>query len=394
VTQGTSADVVVIGGGCMGTSIAWQLARRLAGRVVLVEKTGLASGGTGRSSALVRQHYTFEPLARMALHSLHVFEHFASIVGGHSGFRRTGFLVLLREGDRAAVTANVDMQRSVGIDARVVSPADISVLEPRLSLEGVGVGAWEPSSGYADPHGTTMAYAAAAAGVGVSFVVGTTVEEILIGPRGVTGVKTSEGVIATEAVVVAAGFATRGLLLPHGVDIPIRPVRHAISIVQRSPTFGPAHPIVSDRILGSYYRPEADALTLIGTTSPLEGTDDPEVEVDRLPAYEETTRLAERYLRRFPADTSGMLRRGYSGVYDCSPDFQPMLGRVGAVPGLHVAVGFSGHGFKLSPAVGELLAEEIVLGRTSLVDIRVFSPDRFAVNKPISIAHPYSVATL
>lgn len=393
-TRAGTAEVVVVGGGCNGTSIAWQLAKRGAGRVVLVEKRGFAAGGTGRSSAIVRQHYAVEPLARMALHSLRVLERFGEIVGGHSGFRRVGFLALLAEEDLDAVTANVAMQRRVGIDTRVLRPDDIRGLEPRLALDGVGVAAWEPEAGYADPHGTTAGFVGAAKALGVECRVGVSVTGLDIGPDGIRGVVTTSGAIATRTVVVAAGFESAAMLAPYGVVLPLRPMRHTMAIVQRSAGFGAPHPTVSDRIRGSYYRPEGAELTMIGMTDPLEGHDDPEVDVDRPPDHEETARHVDRFLSRFPSEAGAVLRRGYTGVYECTPDFQPILGPVAAIPGLHLAVGFSGHGFKLSPAVGEMVAERIVDGRASLADIGIFSPDRFALGRLIRNPHPYSVRTL
>jgi sarcosine oxidase, subunit beta len=389
-----TADVVVVGGGCAGTSIAWQLARRGAGRVILLEKRGIAAGATGWSSAIVRQHYTHEALARMALRALGIFERFGEVVGGDAGFRRVGFLALVGPGDAAALAENVAMHRRVGIDAQVLTPEQLCELVPRLTGEGVGAAAWEPRAGYADPAGATAGYVEAGRRLGVEHRVGVTVTGFGVGPRGVERVETSDGPIETRAVVVAAGFRTRELLAPLGFDVPLTPVRHAITIVQRTPDFGPTHPTISDRVFGSYYRPEGADLTLIGTTAPYDGRVDTAVEVDRTTDDEETATLIGRFCRRFPTETAGVLRRGYTGVYDCSPDLQPMLGPVPGVDGLHIACGFSGHGFKLSPVVGELVAEKVVDGRTTLGDIDLFSPARFFEDRPITSPHPYTVATL
>lgn len=388
------ADAVVIGGGATGTSIAWQLARRGAGRVVLLEKTGIAAGGTGWSSALIRQHYTHEALARMALHSLRVFERFDEIVGGDAGFRRLGFLVLVKPEDAAALTANVAMHQSIGIESSVLSPDEVGELEPRIAREDVGAAAWEPGSGYADPVGATAGFAEAARRNGADLRVNVGVEAIVAGLHGVERVETSVGPIATRTVVVAAGYRSRELVAPLGVDLPLTPVRHDIAIVARTPDFGPPHPIISDRINGSYFRPEGDDMTLIGTTAADEGHEDPEVEQTREPYPEDTETLVLRFWRRFPSQEEATLRRGYTGVYDCSPDLQPLLGPVPQVPGLHVAAGFSGHGFKLSPVVGELVAERIIDGRSTLVDLDLFSPNRFAEGRPIRSPRAYSVSTL
>ena len=388
------ADAVVIGGGCSGTSIAWQVARRRAGRIVLLEQHGIAAGATGRSSAIVRQHYTHETLARMALHSLRVFERFAEVVGGDAGFRRVGYLVLVGSADAGEIAANVAMHQRIGIDARVLTPAEVGDLEPRMVREDVGAAAWEPRSGYADPVGVAAGYAAAGRELGVDQRVGVTVTGLVVGPGGVERVETSAGRIDTRSVVVAAGYRSRALLAPLGLDLPLTPVRHTIAIVQRSPRFGAVHSVVSDRINGSYYRPEGTDLTLIGASAAFEGQEDPNVEVDRSTDPEDTARLAGRFVRRFPSEEAAVLRRGYTGVYDCSPDLQPILGLVPGIAGLHVAAGFSGHGFKLSPAVGELLAESVVEGRTTLVDIDLFTPARFVQNRPITSRHAYSVPGL
>ena len=151
--------------------------------------------------------------------------------------------------------------------------------------------------------------------------------------------------------------------------------------------------MISDRAAGSYYRPEGDTLTLIGASSPHEGHVDPEVERDRAPYQEDAGALVARFVARFPGEDGAVLRGGYTGVYDCSPDLQPLLGPVPQIEGLHLACGFSGHGFKLSPVIGELLAERILTGTTRLVDLDLFSPARFAAGRPITSPHPYSVAT-
>jgi glycine/D-amino acid oxidase-like deaminating enzyme len=329
----------------------------------------------------------------MAFAARKIFEDFENVIGGECGFRVTGFIALVPPADIATLQANVAMHRSVGIDASALTPSQLAGIEPRLNHEGVGGAAWEPDSGHADPHTTTASYAAAARREGVAMRIGVQVRRIVADAHGVSAVETDQGTIAARTVVVAAGYRTRELVAPLGVDVPITPVRHAIAIVQRAPDFGRMHPTISDRVLGSYYRPEGSELTLIGTTAPYDGHVDPEVETDRAVPPDELQLLSGRFLQRFPSQSAATLRGGYTGTYDCSPDLQPLLGPVPSVPGLHVAVGFSGHGFKLSPVVGQLMAEKITTGRTTLVDLDLFSPARFAENRPI-ISRAYSVQTL
>jgi sarcosine oxidase, subunit beta len=388
------ADVVIVGGGATGTSIAWHLAQRGAGRVVLIEREAIGAGGTGWSSAIIRQHYTHETLARMALRSLQVFEQFEEVVGGTAEFHRTGFLVLVKPEDAGTLAANVEMHRRVGIEATVLTGDQVRDLEPRINCDDILAAAWEPRSGYADPVAVAKGYADAAQRNGAEILSGTSVESIVTGPAGVEEVMTNRGRISTRTVVVAAGFRTCELVALHGVSLPITPIRHDIAIVGRSPNFGPPHPIISDRINGSYFRPEGIELTMIGTTAADEGYVDAEVEVNREPYPEDTEKLVSRFSSRFPNQDDATLRRGYTGTYDCSPDLQPLLGPVAAIPGLHVAVGFSGHGFKLSPVIGELMADLILNGQSTIADNDFFSPDRFETGEAIQSTRAYSVGTL
>ncbi|HMQ31664.1 MAG TPA: FAD-binding oxidoreductase [Chloroflexaceae bacterium] len=388
-----TADVVVIGGGCAGASVAWHLARRGAGRVLLLERGAIAGGATGWSSAIVRTHYTHEALARMALAARRVFEHFGDVVGGDAGFQRTGFLVLLGPADVEAAAANVAAHQRLGIASELLRPGQFGRLEPRLSLAGVAAAVWEPDSGYADPHGATMGYAAAARRHGAELRLGAAALVIGRDAAGVAYVETDQGRVATRAVVVAAGYRTRALVSPLGVEVPLTPIRHAIAIVRRTAGFGPRHPVVSDRVLGSYYRPEGAELTMIGTTAAHEGREDHAVEAAPAPTMEEEAALFERFCARFPGQELAAAQRGYTGVYDCTPDLQPILGPT-AVPGLHLAVGFSGHGFKLSPAVGELVARGVLDGPAATSELDLFRLGRFAEGRPIRAAHAYSVGTL
>lgn len=389
-----TVDVIVVGGGVVGVATAWHLARLGAGRVLLLERDGLASGATGRSTAIVRTHYVHRVLAEMALEARRAFERFGEEVGGDCGFRRTGFLVLSGPEDRVHLEANVAMHRAVGIDARVLTPEDLHVLEPRISIEGVGAAAWEPDSGKADPHGTTAGYAAAARGAGVEIRTGTQVGRILTEGSMVTGVETGDGTIWAGSVLVAAGLDTAALVAPLGFETPLTGIRHGVAGVRRSQSFGAAHATISDRVLGGYYMPEGSELTLIGSTAASDGEPETDARRQSAPSGPELESLAARFLGRFPGEQHAALQSGWTGVYDCSPDLQPLLGPVPGIERLHLACGFSGHGFKLSPVLGRLLAERMVLGRERGHSLDLFSPARFQQGRPITAAHAYTVQTL
>jgi sarcosine oxidase subunit beta len=387
----SSFEVVVIGGGSTGASIAFHLARRGVKRVALVDKLGLAAGATGRSTAVVRTHYTFAPLARMALFSLRYFQQFGDRVGGESGFTPTGFLVIAGDSDAQALQATVEMNRSVGITVSMLNVDEVRALEPRLACsEDATIAAWEPESGRADPHATTQSFGSSARALGVDVRLGVSVAGVEVRNGRVCGVATDAGELAADVIVVAAGFRSRELLLPFGLDLGLVPVRHAIGIVQRTPDFGPPHPLVSDRVLANYYVPEGRDLTLIGSNAAWAGVVDMDVEAAPQPDAQTLVELSERFLQRFPGQDQAVLRGGFTGIYDCSPDLQPLLGPIPAITGLYVAAGFSGHGFKLCPAIGDLMAEHVLTGSTSLVDLEPFSPMRFVNNLPIQPEFAYS----
>lgn len=385
-----TADAIVIGGGCAGTNIAWQLARRKVGRIVLLEKRGIAAGATGWSSAIIRTHYAHEALARMALYGLRVFENFADRVGGDGGFRRTGFLVLVPPGDVEIARRSVAMHRKASVNCVLVGADEFHHIEPRTVRDDIGAVVWEPESGHADPAAATASFADAARRAGVDVRIGVEANAIQTSKGRVLGVESSTGSVSAPVVVVAANYRTKDLLRPLGVDLPLTPVRHTIAVIERTPGFGPLPPIVADRILGAYHRPEGAALTLVGNVSFRRGEIDENVEEANPGDPTEMRSLANRYGQRWPGQESAKLVRGYSGVYDCSPDLQPALGPVRGIEGLHVAAGFSGHGFKLSPAVGEMVAAGVTGERSPITDLALFDVRRFAEGRLIKGEFEYS----
>ena len=390
-----TADIVVVGGGVHGASTAWHLAKRGAGKIVLIEKDGIASGASGWSSAIVRMHYSLESLVKITMYGREMYGDWKNIVGvGESGFRQVGFLVLFPEDEIAHGRGVVEMQQRLGIDARYISVDEVGEIEPRLVRDDVAAGAWEPNSGHADGSTVANSFIAAGRELGVDVRVGPQVLGVTSEGDRVTGVETSEGVIYAGTVVVEAGFRTSALLAPLGVDLPIRPVRHAISVVERTPDFGDIHPVISDRVARAYYRPERGTLALLGEHDPLKGPIDDDVEFAKPPMLDEEVSLMERFAHRFPGQELASKMQGYTGVYDCSPDFQPAFGRVQAVDGLFVGAGFSGHGFKLSPGIGKIMSDLVVDGATDMIDIHPFRVERFAENDLLLGGKGYSNRSL
>ncbi|MBM3959479.1 MAG: FAD-binding oxidoreductase [SAR202 cluster bacterium] len=369
------ADIAVIGAGCMGLSIAWHLARAGAGRVIVIDQRGVATGATANSSAILRTHYENPALASMAWHGLKVFSDFEAIAGGPSGFRKTGFLFLGGKKDAAAIRKTSRAIRALGINSVILEAGEFHHIEARTSRDDIGVVIWEPESGHASASVASATLADAARRSGAQISTGETVISITGRKGRVTGIESTAGKLAVGTVVVAAGFRSMGLLEPLGVKLPLTPVRHPIAVVTTAGSH-PVAPVVGDRILGAYHRPEGSNQFLVGRYGFMDGDRDESVEEAKPARATALESLLKAFKARWPYEANARLARSYTGVYDCTPDLEPALGPVAGVDGLHVAAGFSGHGFKLSPAVGEMVAGGIT-GDSS----RIARADRFDVRR-------------
>ncbi len=384
-----TADVVVVGGGVHGASVACHLARRKAGRVVLIERKFLASGPTGRSSALVRRFYAMDFLTRTASASAHAFRHWADeIGGGDPGFRQVGVLWLAGPETAPHLRENVRRARELGARVDLLSPDDALRLVPELSVDDVAAAAHEPESGYADPSSTTTALVTRARELGATIVQYETVQAILTDGARVTGVRSTGGVTSAPAVVVCAGLWADRLLRPLGVEVPVTPKRHQMCFFRRPPQFA-SHPAILDRPHGTYMRPETGHLTIHGLSTYEDVVDPDSYNEGADPG--EIVRNAELIARRFPCMEHGLSMGGYSGVYDVTPDHEPVLGAIPEYAGLFADFGWSGHGFKHAPAIGDIMAQLVLDGRAPGWDVAPLRWTRFREGDllpPASAASP------
>ncbi|HYE91321.1 MAG TPA: FAD-dependent oxidoreductase [Terriglobales bacterium] len=372
-----TADVIIVGGGVTGVSIAWHLAGRGVGRVLVLERRFLASGGTGRSVGIVRQLYPTPETSAMVLRSLSVFQRFGDVVGGDAGYVACGVLIGVSPAMRPKLEANLAMQRGLGIRAEILEPADVARVEPAIDPAGLGGVLWEPDSGYGDPTGVTLAYADAARRRGVTIEQGVDVTAVRVLGDHVRGVETATGdTIDAPVVVNAAGLWSPRLAQLAGVTLPIVIGRHPVFIVERDAA-APAHRVYLDLAGGSYVRPETGHLTLTGslTDDETEHPMDPEL-LGAETGLDEASPVLERTGRAVPALSEARYRRGYAGAFDITPDWMPILDHTGPA-GFYTAAGMSGHGFKLSPAVGEMMAA-LITGATPPVSLDPFRLHRFA----------------
>lgn len=377
-----TAEAVVVGGGVIGLSTAFQLAKRGMRDVVVLERRFLGAGATGKSGALVRCHYANVPEARLTHESQRIFRAWDDEVGsGSPGLAPVGFLQVVAPDHEERLRANVADQQAIGIDTRVVDRAELREIEPFLHTDDVTFAAFEPGSGYADPNATLQGFAEAARRLGVRIVEETPVLAVRRDGDRVSGVKTAAGVIAADTVVIAAGSWADRLLRPLGIDLDLEPVRTQV-VLFRWPAelTGRGHRVVIDAVNRSWLRPEGGNCTLIGAERSV-ATSDPDVLDESVdPAVIPVSRRA--LAARFPIFANAVMRGGWSGTYMRSPDGHPIIDQVPAVPGLWVMTGDSGTSFKTAPAIGVCLAEWITDGAPRLVDLLPFRSTRFAEGRP------------
>ena len=386
------ADVVVIGGGIMGTSAAFQLARRGL-KVTLVEKSFLGGGSTGKSSAIVRQHYSNALTARMALYSLRVFQNFSELVGGECGFRPVGFVVLAAAKDRDGLEANVTMQRGLGINTRLLSTEELREIAPGMTEAEAVAAAYEPEGGYADPSLTVNAFGAAAKRRDATILQETEVTGIQVEGGRVKGVITHRGEIAAGVVVNTAGPWGARLARMVGVELPIQPCRVQVAFFAPPQGDAPAPYVFADFPNVTYFRPETGGMTLVGSVDPSEADNhaDPDSYNERVD-FEFVADMGARLAQRFPAMERGESRGGYAAIYDITPDWHPVIDEAPPGSGFFVAAGHSGHGFKLGPAVGVMAADLVTGQKTEGLNPSLFRFSRYAEGKPVRGRYEYSIA--
>jgi len=383
-----TADVVVIGGGVNGASIAYALAARGV-KAVLVEKGALASGASGRSSALVRMHYTNEWDARLAWASFPVFRNWTELMGGPGVFTHTGFVNVVAPQFADHLRRNVEMLKGIGVNTTAITGAELRDLQPFANVDDIGAAAYEPDSGYANPAETVEGFRRRATELGARVLQWTAVTRVIRQESRVTGVETSAGRIDAGSVIVAAGAWSRRLCAEIGLELPARPKAIDTVAVTRPPELAKGHMVFIDNVLGNYFRPESGGLTLVGV--PCQEWDiDPDTLQTGLPP-EAAGVGAQLLTHRIPAMERATLSRGYRAFDGYSADRHAILGRVDGIDGLYLATAFSGSGFKIAPAVGACMAELVIEGRAKTVDIEPFSIRRFAEGRTVEGPYPYAV---
>lgn len=369
------ADVVVVGGGILGSSVAHFLVKNGSGKVVLLEKNRLCSGSTAYSAANVRQHYSNEIAIRLAVRGTEMFHNAATELGGEVGFVETGYLVIAPHGQEEALKAAVAEQRRLGVPTTLLETDELRALYPDLELNDIGLGALEANAGYADPRRTVAVLIGAAQSRGLEVYEGVELTSIALDGGSISAAVTTSGEIETPVIVNAAGPWAARVGAMAGVPYQLVLSREH-EVVIAAPARLTALPIVSDPAHSLFFRPHGRDHLLVGEGYPKETEPcDPDHYNRRADAVV-IERMLTRLRERVPEVAAPRVAKDYAGVYSITSDWYPMVGAEETVEGYFCAVGGSGHSFKIGPPLGEALAD-VIIGREPQIDISSLSRQRF-----------------
>ena len=369
-----TAEVAVVGGGVVGCSIAYHLARHGVSRVVVLERETVGSGTTSKAAGGIRAQFPTETEIRFSLDAIRVFETFAEEFGVDIGYRKIGYLFLISdEDDLAGFRARIDLQRRLGVDVRLVTPADARAIVPALNVDDILAAAWGPGDGMAGPAEVTQGFARRARDLGVSIVEGLTVTAIERSGDRVTGLRTTGGDIAAPVVIDTAGPAAARIARLAGVAVPVHPRRRHIFFTEPFPDIPGPIPLTTDRATGFYFRKEMEQILLSPGDVEDIHDDDPAAPMD----WRRVDEAVEKAVHRVPVLERARISGGWAGLRPLTPDDHAIIGWAPGVEGFFLAVGFGGHGFQHSPTTGRVVAEWLTSGKPS-IDLALFAPDRFA----------------
>jgi sarcosine oxidase subunit beta len=380
MTYVNSADVVIIGGGIVGSSIAWHLTNSGCLNVVVMEReTHQGKGSTGKSMGGVRAQFATPVNIRMSLYSIPFFDSFEEVTGHPSGYRGQGYLfVATNERHLAYLRTNYECQREQGLKhVELLRAGDVVKMAPELRSDDIIGGSFCSTDGFVDPYSVMSGFMASAADRGAQLMRDSEVIGIEVDGQGVRGVRTAQGFVASRTVVNAAG-AWAGLVAKlAGIDLPVEPLRRMLVPTEPFDKISHKSPMVVDMSTGFHYRPEGLGL-LLAWNDPDET---PGFKTSFDPAFIE--KILTRGVSRVPCLEEAEVnpRRAWAGLYEMTPDHHPVLGAVAEVPGLFLANGFSGHGVMHSPATGRILSDLILTGKCDLVDTGLLGFDRFAAGR-------------
>jgi sarcosine oxidase subunit beta len=365
------ASVVIVGGGVIGLSTAYHLARAGVPDVLLLEQDELGSGSTCRAAGGVRAQFSDAVNVELGLRSLRTFETFEREFGQDIDLRHVGYLFLLDQPHHVeAFERNVAMQNELGVASRMIDVAEAKRLSPLIDTEGLLAAAWSPEDGHCTPESVVLGYARGARGAGARLVRGCAVTGIVTDGATITAVETSRGTVATDAVICAAGAWSAQVGDLAGVDLPVVPLRRQILTTEPMAGLDPHTPFTIDFSTSFYFHGEGPGL-LLGMSDPDE---EPGFRLGRSDDW--LPRLGEAIERRAPKIVEVGIASGWAGLYEMTPDHNGLVGESTDVSRFLYATGFSGHGFLMGPALGEVM-RDLYLGNRPAVDVSGLDVRRF-----------------
>lgn len=371
-----TASAVIIGGGAMGVSAAYELARAGVSDVVLIDRGPLGSGSTSKAAGGVRAQFSDRVNIELAVRSLETFENFPSRFGQEIDLHQTGYLFLLDTAETvSAFEKNVAVQNDLGVPSRMVSVREAAKLAPLISTDGLLAAAYSPTDGHCTPESVVLGYASAARRLGARLLPNCAATGIETVDGRIVAVATEGGRIETDTVICAAGAWSREVGGWVGIDLPVTPLRRQILVTEPIPGLAAGTAFTIDFGTTFYFHPEGEGL-LLGMSDPDET---PGFKLTRSDAW--LPRLGEAMRRRAPALTEVGITTGWAGLYEVTPDHNALIGTAANVDRFIYATGFSGHGFLMSPAVGEVV-RDLYLGETPFVEIGGFDAGRFIGGGP------------
>jgi sarcosine oxidase subunit beta len=370
VAMEKTADIIIIGGGIIGASIAFHLTGKGTEGIILLEKGMLGEGSTAKCVGGIRTQFSTEVNIRFSLESLKTWDRFSEITGVDLGFKKVGYLFLATtENEWTIFQANTHLLRTFSIPVELLSPEEIRHRWPYLKVDDLRGGTFCPWDGYAGPYEALTGFIKGARQGGVKIYEGTEVQQILQERGRIVGVRTSRGTIAAPIVINAAGPQAAEVGKMAGVEVPVKPYRRQIFFTAPFPWIPDSIPLVIDFHRGWYFRREGQGLLLSG---PKDDFPSFNTNVD----YDAMVEVAENSVARVPVLEKAEINRGWAGSYEISPDNHAILGEAPGVKGLFLSNGFSGHGFQHSPAVGRVMAD-LILGDQPFMDVSCLFVDRF-----------------
>ena len=368
----TSADVVVVGGGVIGASIAYHLSQRDAGKIVVLERDRIGTGSTGKNAGGIRLTFSTEVNVRLSQRALPRIEAFEAEMGIDPQFHQVGYLYLItEERDVAPFERSLALWKRLGVPARKITAAEAQALFPEVRVDDVRFAIFCPKDGYADPHSLLQGYVSRARERGVEFREGAPARAIDVSGGKLQAVRAGDERIVCETVINAAGAWGKQVGAMVGLELPIDPLRRHIFVTGPVEGFDREFPMTIEFASGLYFHRESGGVLLGMADHADPPRFDDSVNWDFLPT------VVEHALARLPALERATVKTGWAGFYEDTPDHHPILGRVDAVRGFVCAAGFSGHGLMHAPAAGEAIAQ-VVCGETPSVDITPLRFERFA----------------